>query len=84
MFNHLVGNTQVWVIEYIVNQTTHYLTEIDDNGTAYWSKKLGRAKTYQQKEHVKTAWKSINERGRPIQHRLAKIMADRTVVSKKS
>lgn len=83
MFGHLVGNSKVWVIERKVNDVLHFLNEIDDDGTAYWSKQLGRAKTYQQEVHVKTAWESIGHRGRPIQHKLADIMASRQVASKK-
>jgi len=76
MFGHLVANTQVWLIEREVSGTTRYYHDTSDNNTVLWTKKRAKAKKFQKKDHVMTAWEASKRRGTPKQHRLAHILEE--------
>lgn len=73
MFGHLVANTQVWLIEYVLNDVTRYY-HAQEKDAVLWTKKLNKAQQFQKKEQVMEAWKSIGHHGNPKQHRLANIL----------
>ena len=73
MFGHLVGNSEVWVIEFELSGTTRYFKE-QTADAAIWTCKLGLAKTFVKREQVEEQWTKIGNRGKLEKHKLAKIM----------
>lgn len=76
MFGHLVGNAEVWVIEFELSGTTRYFKE--QTATAvFWTRKLGLAKTFVKKDQVEEQWTKMGNRGKLEKHKLAKIMTSK-------
>ena len=73
MFGYLAGNTTVWVIEY----RSSYFLEFNNN-TTIWTKKLSKAKTYQERKHALAQWTKSGERGTVVQHKLVDILTTKT------